>query len=118
MIYPDEKLYVLVREDLSRGQQAVQGMHALADFASQHPEHFHPWNRSGNTLVLLNVADNNHLLDCKALFVGSGMACVMFREPDMGHQGTALAIQPHPAVSEWVSLLPLALRAKKRWWRR
>lgn len=111
-------LYVLTRSDLSPGQQAVQAMHALADFAGDHPQHFHPWNRGSNTLILLSVADEDHLLNIKVILYFLGFAHSMFREPDMGFQATALAIEPHPIFSDWLRDLPLALAPKRKWWQR
>lgn len=49
------KFYVVVRDDLSVAQQAVQSAHAVADFAREHPDEFLDWNTDNNTIVLLRT---------------------------------------------------------------
>lgn len=113
----DEKLYVLVRDDLSAGQQAVQAMHALADFAGDYPEHFHPWNRGSNTLVLLSTSVENMV--AVADWADSRDICnTTFQEPDMGNERTAAAFQPHEILPTVFWGYPLALAPKKSWWKR
>ena len=87
----DSKLYVVVRSDLSPGQQAVQGCHAalaLAEGGSVVPD----------TLVLLAVPDEPTLLQLAdrialgcALPRGYRLQLEVFREPDLDGQATALA---------------------------
>jgi hypothetical protein len=51
------KLYILVRRDLSKSQQAVQGGHAVAEYLLRGPST--DW--SNGTLVYLSVRDENEL---------------------------------------------------------
>ena len=76
-------MFVLVRKDLSKSQQGVQGGHALAQFALDHPESFREWNN--HTIVYLKV-DYKRLLD---LDLKDKHSC--FFEPDIGNQLTAKA---------------------------
>ena len=53
----NRKLYVLVRKDLSKSQQAVQGGHALAEYLLRGPTTL--WDNG--TLVYLGVRNENDL---------------------------------------------------------
>lgn len=52
------KLYLVVRANLSAGQQAVQACHALQQFNTDHPALAHSWTSSSNTLALLRCPDS------------------------------------------------------------
>lgn len=81
------KLYVLVRGDLPASYQAVQAGHALAEFLIKNPET--DWRN--NTLVYLNVEDEEHLkMWCEKLD-WKGIEWTSFREPDIGNEMTAIA---------------------------
>lgn len=78
------KLFVLVRGDLSKSQQAVQAGHALAELLLR-------GNRGGwdnGTIVYLKVKDLKML---EHWFYLLGDAARAFYEPDIGDQMTALA---------------------------
>ena len=77
------KMFVLVRKDLSKSQQGVQGGHALAQFALEHPERFREWNN--HTIVYLKV-DPEWLKDHSPKNQSSS-----FYEPDIGNELTAKA---------------------------
>ncbi len=111
------KMYVIVREDISPGQQAVQAAHALANFAGTYPSQFLDWNRGSNTLVILAVPNEHILLVHKWVTYDMDLKVSLFREPDMEFEATALAIEPHASNNLWLAHLPLALR-KRRWWQR
>jgi len=77
------KMFVLVRKDLSKSQQGVQGGHALAQFALEHPDRFREWNN--HTIVYLKV-DYEWLQQHQTQNESSA-----FYEPDIGNQLTAKA---------------------------
>ena len=54
------KLYVLVRNDLSRSQKIVQGIHAATELVLQNKHA--AWDNG--TLVCLKVADEQDLAKC------------------------------------------------------
>lgn len=81
------KLFVLIRSDMAPAYQAVQGGHAVAQFLIDHPAH--AWKNE--TLVYVNVPDEEHLqMWVKKLSV-RGISLSAFNEPDLGGQLTAIA---------------------------
>lgn len=88
------KLYIVVREDLSPGQQAVQALHAQREFTARHPEEDLRWYSKSNTLVLLSVPDEPRLLQLLDSALERGYPVAPFREPDRSDELTALALAP------------------------
>lgn len=80
-----QAIYVIVRKDLPRSAQAVQGGHALAQFLLEHRT---DW--SNGTLVYLGVRDELTLSELKAAITNT--PCSEFREPDLNDQLTAIAV--------------------------
>lgn len=80
------KVYVVVRRDLSKSYQAVQGGHALAQLMLEHPVKAKDWNN--RTLIYLGVKD---LMQLTSLY-GKHTKGACFIEPDIGNQMTAFAI--------------------------
>jgi hypothetical protein len=82
-----EKMYVLIRSDLSKSQQAVQGGHVVAEYIIQH----------GNTswkngvLVYLIVPYEIDLIKAAERLTEKGHKIVSFYEPDI-NEVTAIAI--------------------------
>jgi len=83
----DEKLYVLVREDLSVAQQAVQAGHAVAEYLLRGPKSSWP----NGTLVYLGVPDEERLYRWSVELEFLGVPFVTFKESDIGNEVTALA---------------------------
>ena len=78
------KMYVLVRDDLSKSQQAVQAGHALAEYLIKKPDT--QW--SNGTLVYLKVRGEEELYVWKERLKD---LAVEFREPDKNNELTAIA---------------------------
>ena len=90
-------LYVLVREDLSPSQIAVQSAHAVIEairaFApGQDQEHPH--------LVLIGVKNEPELLKAYEKLQHFGIQVAKFNEPDRNNETTAIASAPIPHDSE------------------
>ena len=105
-----EKVYVVVRGDLSPGALCAQSCHALSAFAADFPAAHAAWHRQGQNLVVLQVPrepDLVRLLEA-ALESEEIDRVSLFREPDLNHQLTAIALDGK--ASRLVSSLPLALR--------
>jgi hypothetical protein len=79
----EQKLYVLVRGDLSKSQQAVQAGHAVAEYCKQKE-----WGWANGTLVYLRVRDEDELRE----WANKVDKHCPFYEPDIGNQMTAFAV--------------------------
>jgi len=82
------KLYVIVRNDLSRSQKTVQAIHASAEFLLHDKKHI--WDNG--TVVCLKVKDEKELLDLESKIKTWSIPYRSFREPDTGNDMTALAL--------------------------
>lgn len=83
-------MYVLVRKDLSHRQKAVQSAHACIEAARTYlkPGDSHP------SVIICCVKSEQKLKMCAEELAGKGIDVQIFREPDIGHQMTALASEP------------------------
>lgn len=79
---------MLVRKDLPKSQQAVQGGHAVAEFLLRGPSIF--WDNG--TLIYLGVRNEHELQSWGGKLGGRGHFVVAFREPDRNNELTALAV--------------------------
>lgn len=83
-------MYVLVRKDLSQRQKAVQSAHACIEAARKYlkPGDEHP------SVIICCVKSEQKLKMCADELLGKGIDLQIFKEPDIGHQMTALASEP------------------------
>jgi hypothetical protein len=81
---------VLVRQDLSPGQQVVQACHAVAEAVAA----FHPPGHAHPHLVVCGVTDEAALRQSLEHITSQGVRCRPFHEPDLGGQLTAWATEP------------------------
>lgn len=95
------KLYAVGRRDLSPGLRAAQLTHACIEWTATH-------GRPPENLVLLEVESEEALV--QLLGAVRDYPHVVFHEPDLGGEFTALAVS-HVDVPCLLSSLPLALRA-------
>jgi len=103
------KMSVLLRKDLPRHYQAVQGGHAVAEILLQELESQKDgisqrkgWNNG--TLVYLVVPDEPALLKWAAQLAGLGVFHAIWKEPDLSYQTTALAAVTDQPIFEDLSL--------------
>ena len=82
------KMYIVIRDDLSKSQQAVQGGHALAAFMLSYPDLASEWNN--HTIVYLKT-DLKTLTQYEKLLPLADVNVASFHEPDIGNQLTAFA---------------------------
>ena len=89
-----DKLFLVVRGDLSPAQQAVQMGHALQEFNVVHREAADRWYSTSNTIAFLAVEDEKELELLLVRAARRGAETAGFREPDLGDSLTAVAIGP------------------------
>lgn len=119
------KMYVLIRDDLSPAQQAVQAGHALAKFGLDYPQEFEEWQTTSNILIYLSVSN---IAWWQQVLTDGDYEHSVFHEPDRVDIGpysysgadTAIAVAPSWTCQYILfKYLPLALPPKKRkWWQR
>ncbi len=105
-----DKLYLITRRDISPGYQAVQSCHAMRQFTEEHPEIDKEWFLRSNYLCLLSVKNEDELYDLVGRAKDQGIKVSIFREPDIGNEITAIAIEPGQKSKELTGKLKLALR--------
>lgn len=128
------KMYVLIKEDMTPAQQAVQAGHALSQFGAEHPRAFLDWQQDSNILIYLSVES---IAWWKQVLEDGGFKHSVFTEPalpvvrttmdfsywEKQSVETAIAVAPD-WTCQYVLFkdLPLALsesrsKAKRWWWR-
>ncbi len=106
------KLVIVTRADLSDGYKAVQSAHAAINFTFEHPSRAGPWFTSSNYLVLLEVTNQEELRKLIKKCQFNDLRHTVFREPDIGNEITAVAIEPSMKTKKLVSRLPLLFKQK------
>lgn len=81
---------MLVRADLPTAQQLVQAVHA----AYEAGKHLAGGLPNIDATVLCRVRDERELLRAEAYLQHRGIGTVLFNEPDIGNEATALATEP------------------------
>lgn len=98
----EPRMYVIVRRDLSETYRMVQGTHALAQYALEHPDLLKEW--SNEYLIFLSVFNLKALRELKMNLTGK-VEFSTFYEPDLDNQETAIALYD---TGYFVKGLPLA----------
>ena len=117
------KLYVLIRDDLTEAQQAVQAGHAVAKFGYDYPVEFKAWQEDSNTLIYLSVRSIDtyeemlkdgkfkHSVFCEPDLNPYG---VVYLDPDYAGLKTAIAVAPNWYTQYTLFKdLPLAFQPKR-----
>lgn len=113
MSEPVEKLYVIVRQDLSPGYQIPQAIHAKDEFTHKYPEVEQEWFTSSNTIVVLGVADEDELFQVVGRVQREKLKFALFFEPDI-QEYTSVAVEPGQKTSEILQNLKPAGKGMKR----
>lgn len=104
-----DKLYIVTREDIDPGYQAVQSIHAMRQFVADHPEIDRQWFTESNYIALLSVKNENELINLLERATPK-IKCSLFREPDIGNQITAIVLEPGKLSEKLCKRLNLALK--------
>jgi peptidyl-tRNA hydrolase len=108
MINKGDKLYVIVRKDLSPGQMAVQAMHAQMAFAIRHPEITNEWYLNSNYICLLSVENEEILEELYDKAINLGIKRAHFQEEDLDDSLTAICLEPGENSKIFCKCLKLA----------
>lgn len=101
-----DRLYIVVRGDLSPGLAAAQAVHAAFAFSRAHPDVVEPWI-ADPYLVLLTVPDESALIGLVSKALARGVKVAAWHEPDMGDALTAVALEPSALARRCTANLPL-----------
>jgi len=82
-------MYVIVRNDIPKSYQAVQGGHAAAQFMLKHNEVAKLWNN--HRLIYVNVKDERALRKMIYKLRRHNLDYASFNEPDINNEMTAIA---------------------------
>lgn len=104
------RLVLVTRGDLMPGYQSVQPAHALAEFMVTFPTVSRRWYKNHKNLVVLAAPSELALINLFKKAEELRLKCVIFKEPDIGNEVTAIAIEPNELTYRLTSSLPLALR--------
>jgi peptidyl-tRNA hydrolase len=103
-------MYLVVRSDLTPGEQLAQTTHAVFRFASRFPGTTDCWLDNSECLVILGIENEEKLLALWQEAERQGIECIGFREPDMDNQLTAICLEPDHRTKKLCQHLKLALR--------
>jgi peptidyl-tRNA hydrolase len=104
---PDDRLYIVTRADLPLGLASAQAVHAAFMFARDKWERAAPWLRDSQWLVLVTVPDEPALLRFCARAAAEMTDHVVWREPDLAGEATAVALSPGGSARKLCANLPL-----------
>jgi hypothetical protein len=83
-------------------------MHALREFANDHPDIDNQWYTKSNYLGLLVVESEQALKNLLLTAAEKGVRFSVFREPDIGDKITAITMEPSSISKKLCAKLPLA----------
>lgn len=90
--------------------QSVQSGHVAIQFQHDFPDIAKKWYNESNYLIYLSVENEDALQRLIYKLEKSKIKHSVFREPDLGDQITAIAIEPSEKTRKLISHLPLMLK--------
>lgn len=103
-----EKLYVVVRADISAGDILAQSNHATSQFSRLHRDLHDAWSDNSKNIAVVAIPNEKALADLVRKAAELGIPKAEFYEPDLNHEMTACAFGD--GIARHVSQLPCALR--------
>lgn len=109
MTQNNDKLFIITRQDISPGYQAVQSVHGMRQWVEEHPEEDDRWFKESNYIALLSVPTENDLVEMIKKASSQGVKFSVFQEPDIDNAITAIVLEPGKKSKKLCRGLPLAL---------
>ena len=110
MCSQNDKLYIVVRKDLTPGAKLAQSVHAAFRFADEWRHTTNDWMDNSEYICILEA---NNEAELNALLESAKQANIPnshFIEPDFDNSLTAIALAPGPQSKRLCSNLSLALK--------
>ena len=102
-----DSIITITRRDISPGYQLAQSVHSIAQFAHSHTSTFTKWITGYSNLISLSVDNEVELM---AVYDSIEAERVLFKEPDLNNEVTAICIFGTTKIRKLLSSLPLALK--------
>lgn len=97
---------------MTAGYQSIQSTHASIQFIFEHPEISEVWFKNPY-LAQLSAENEDELKSLICKLQKLNIKHSIFREPDLGNQITAIAVEPSDKARKITSHLPLMLKELK-----
>lgn len=101
---------MVVRSDLTFGQQASQLFHAGIEFGFEYPELYKEWHDKSNYVCLLQIESERELFNLSIKAEELNIPYVKFCEPDLNNSLTAICLGPGLKTKKLLSHLKLAFK--------
>ncbi len=108
----ETKLVTVTRNDIPHGYQVCQTGHSIADFAADFPQTFKQWKEESNSIISLQIPDEQSLLKLHKKLKNLGCHISLFFEPDINAY-TSFCFYAIPDIRRKLSHLPLILKERK-----
>ena len=105
-------MYIIVRSDLTPGLQTAQAVHAGFSFAQKYLDITSVWMIESQYLVIVQLDSSEELQALHEKAQAEGVASVVWREPDLNNEITAIALEPSAMSRVLYANLPLAGKMK------
>ena len=103
-----------MRKDLKPGAQLAQSCHVAMHFMQEFPSETEEWMSISDYICILNIDNESALLNLIEIAKDCGIKFSIFREPDIGNEITAIALQPGCESKRLCRNLPLALKEDRK----
>lgn len=98
------RIYTITRQDLSLGQKIVQSNHASTQYLIDHSPHKKgEWNNG--SIICLELGNEKSLKRWIKKLEAQGIKYSLFREPDLDHAITAIAILHQGDIFKGIPLI-------------
>ena len=105
----NDKLYIIVRRDITPGYKLAQACHGIRQFSEEHGEIDKKWFKNSNYICVLETLNEQSLEQLVEHAKIKGVAHSLFREPDLNNEITVLVLEPSWYSRKICKKLKLAL---------